>query len=179
MDYTDTSKKTFVENVITMARNMQVNWCRIFAEGVLRVAERLKVVIESTFKEGCIWISVKFLGNNTEASHKNLHVIGFDWHPDWKEFELHTAVGFKNNYFNLNLFPALKGNSVLIQQIEAIFAPFHFVRCIRFNRITASIYADIKEYNSLAKYIDDVCRDGIYFPSMTPKECIKNLTNSG
>ena len=174
-------------------------WCRIFADSILKIAKKLGIEVELYVHNDCFWIRIKAsniynyteegnenlqTGTYTEESSNNMDIIGFDYHHFVENgdeyFRLFTSVGCRKCRYNQYLFPKLRKDPDFIRQIEKICAPCHFDRCIRFNKIAAFIFAYIKEYKSLKDYLVDVCRDGIYFPSMTPDdECIEKLNKLG
>ena len=174
-------------------------WCRIFADSILKVAKKLGIEVELYVHNDCFWIRIKAssrynyteegnenlqtIGTYTEESSNNMDIIGFDYHHFVENgdeyFWLFTSVGCRKCWYNKYLFPKLRGELDFIRQIEKIFAPCHFDRMIRFNKIAAFIFAYIKEYKSLQDYLNEVCHDGIYFPSMTPDECIEKLNGLG
>ena len=190
-----TSDPDFVNRVVVKGKELikipqeerAVKWSSIFARSILKVANKLGVEIELKVKGDCFWIYIINVNENlyasayTEESAKNMAIIGFDYHHfvDDEYFWLLTSVGCNNSYYNQLLFPNLCKCPDLIRQIEATYQPCHFERHIRFNRISAFIYAYIKEYSSLKNYLDDVCKGGIYFPEMTPDECIGKLNTLG
>lgn len=184
-----TSDSDFVKQVITEGRKLikipqeklAVAWSKIFAQSLLKVAKKLSVEIELNPHSDCFWIRIKAAKCYTEEASDNMDIIGFDYHyfADEKEFSLFTSVGCRHSWYNQYLFPKLRGCPDFIRKIEKIYAPCYFDRMIRFNRISEFIYAYIKDYDLLADYLNDVCRDGIYSKRATPDECIRKLNSLG
>ena len=165
-----------------------VEWCRIFADAVQRVENRLGVPLDAERggKNHCIFIFPKSLSYSKE-SIRNLNFAGFDYWGAWEQpghaFDMSVVVGVKNDWYNNRLFKKLKENPTLIDIIEDFikkFCPkFRLSRSIRFNKIAMTFYAWIKDYTSLKDYIKDVNASGIYFPRMTPAQCITKLNSLG
>lgn len=165
-----------------------VEWCRIFADAVQRVENRLGVPLDADRggKNHCIFIFPKSLSYSKE-SIRNLNFAGFDYCGAWEQpghaFDMSVVVGVKNDWYNTRLFKKLKENPTLIDIIEDFikkFCPkFRLSRQIRFNKIAMTFYAWIKDYTSLANYINDVNASGIYFPRMTPNQSITKLNSLG
>lgn len=204
-----TSEANFVERVTLEGRTIMTKvtdrdddrfakWCRTFADSILKVAKKLGIEVELYVHNDCFWIRIKAsreynyteYGNEnlqtigyTEESSNNMDIIGFDYHHFVENgdeyFRLFTSVGCRRSWYNQYLFPKLRGEPDFIRQIEKVCAPCHFDRMIRFNKIAAFIFVYIEEYKSLQDYLNDVCHDGIYFPSMTPDECIEKLKKLG
>ena len=181
-----TSNVGFVKQVSSAGSraNIPVAWCETFAQSLLKVAKKLGVTLKVIVHDGCLWIAIEASENYSEASSdnlctepssRNLDIVGFDYHEDMAEFSLITAVGYRNYWYNLNLFPKLRNRLDFIQQIEDIYKPCHFDRQIRFNKLRCTFYSYVKTYDSLKSYLDDVCRDGIYRRPMTPAECRRKL----
>ena len=185
-----TPSKSFVSQVVNAGSraNMPVNWCKIFAQSLLKVAEKLGVTLKVVVHDHCLWIAIEASEDYSEASSDNLctgpssanlDIVGFDYSEDLKEFSLITAVGYRNYWYNQKLFPALRGNDAFIRKIEDNYKPCYFDRQIRFNKFRCTFYSYVKTYSSLKDYLDDVCRDGIYRSRMTPDGCRRKLNNLG
>lgn len=94
-------------------------------------------------------------------------------------------VGARNAYYNQRLFPKLN-NPKNIQAIVDNYSPCDFEPKVRFNKISKFIWASIKpsetcggSFDDLKEILDIFCQDGIYFPSMTKKQCIDKLNQLG
>ena len=163
--------------------DMPVVWGQIFAECVQRVADRLDVELDarSGGRGHCIFITPKTFANSKDAI-TNLNFAGFDYARAWEQpghaFDMYTVVGVNNYGYNGRLFPKLD-DSELIAIVEDIYRPCCFRRLIRINKAANTFYAFIKDYKSLADCVKDARASGIWFPSMTPDDCIKKLNSLG
>ena len=163
--------------------NMPVEWCQIFANCVQRVADRLGVELEARpgGRGHCIFITPKTLGYSGN-SITNLNFAGFDYGTAWKQpghaFEMYTVVGVNNYWYNQRQFPKLD-DPYLIKMLEDIYRPCCFRRLIRINKAAMSFFVKIKDYTSLADCVKDARKSGIWFPRMTPTDCIKKLNSLG
>lgn len=170
-------------NIISPNTNFPVEWCRIFAECVQNVENRLGVPLTARVggKSNCIFVLPKEI---SLESIENLNFAGYDYNPDWlnddTDFEMYTVVGVSRNWYNQHLFKKLKDNPKLIRIIiEIIYLPHHFARMVRINRMAMTLGRFIKDYNSLEDYIRDVCDDGIYLNPLDKSECIARLNKFG
>jgi len=163
--------------------NMPVEWCQIFANCVQRVADRLGVELEARpgGRKRCIFITPKTFGDSKD-SITNLNFAGFDYGTAWKQpghaFEMYTVVGVNNYWYNQRQFPKLD-DPYLIKMLEDIYRPCCFRRLIRINKAAMSFFVKIKDYTSLADCVKDARKSGIWFPRMTPTDCIKKLNSLG
>ena len=93
--------------------NIPSNYCRIFAERVLKVAKKLGFEPEAfLYRENCIFVLIPagtrynfktFGGVYSKDSYKNLNINGFDYFPEMTDFALNTEVGYRNNNYNRKL----------------------------------------------------------------------------
>ena len=167
--------------------DLAVDWCRIFANSILKVSRKIGVVIRLIPKNDCFWISIEPSYNYLGESSDNLPLIGYDFHYfiDDEEFQLFTSVGARNAFYNQRLFPKLN-NSKNISAIVDNYSDCVFEPKVRFNKIHSFIWTNIKNYdehggsfNDLKELLDIFCKDGIYFPSMTKDQCIDKLDQLG
>lgn len=161
--------------------NFNLTFTKIFAQTVKRVEDRLGVplTVKIANMHNCIFINPK---NISEESSLNLNLASLDWEPDWADnpdaqFDMATVVGATRHWYNPRLFTLI--NSEHIKIIEDIYRPFYLKRNVRLNKMAATLYAHIKNYDSLSDYLRDASESGIHFPSMTPEECIKKLAGLG
>lgn len=191
-------------NFIDDARRakMLAQYCQIFSEHILKVVEDLKnqgiadfKPIAFLYRENCIFVlipagtrykfsigNVKISSVYCDASEKNLNINGFDYFPEMTEFALNTEIGYRNNWYNINLFPKL----LKLEQNNAPSAVSkHHTNCtfnrkIRFNKIMANVYAEVESYNTLTDYLDSILKTsklstGIYHNPVTGQYCIDKL----
>ena len=163
--------------------NMPVEWCQIFANCVQNVANRLGVELEARpgGRGHCIFITPKILGYSGN-SITNLNFAGFDYGTAWEKpghaFDMFTAVGVNNYWYNQRQFPKLD-DSALIKMLEDIYRPCRFRRMIRIKKAAMMLCETIHDYTSLADCVKDALASGIWFPYMTPAACIKKLNSLG
>lgn len=163
--------------------NMPVEWCQIFANCVQRVADRLGVELEARpgGRKRCIFITPKTFGDSKD-SITNLNFAGFDYGKAWEQpghaFDMFTVVGVNNYWYNQRQFPKLN-NSDLIKMLEDIYRPCRFRRLIRIKKAAMMFCETIHDYTSLADCVKDALASGIWFPYMTPADCIKKLNSLG
>lgn len=153
-------------------------WCETFAESLLKVQERLGIIIDVVPRGNCIWITILPSGTYSGESSANLDIVGFDYYEYWEEFFLITVVGFRNYWYNAFLYKKLLANPNFIADIENHYSDCRFDRQVRFNKCSATFYATITSYDKLGDYLTDV-GNNIYFPSLTPRDCITKLNGFG
>ena len=166
----------------TLAAGAQMSiptvWCETFAESLLKVQERLGIIIDVVPHGNCIWIIILPSGTYSGASSDNLDIVGFDYYEDLEEFFLITVVGFRNYWYNASLYKKLLANPNFIANIEKAYSGCRFDRQVRINKFRATFYATIKSYDTLSDYLNAV-GDNVYFPSFTPRYCIEKLNDLG
>ena len=176
-----TSSNNFVKETVKVGTQVSIPaiWCKIFARSLLKIAKKLGIIVEVVPHDGCLWIVIVSAPYFSDASHANLDIVGFDYHPELESFSLITVVGFRNCWYNKKLYPKLNSNSKAIATIENHYATCHFDRQVRFNKIRETFYQYIRSYDTLTDYLRDVIKYGIYFSSRTPKQCIAELNKFG
>ena len=154
-------------------------WCKIFAQSLLNVENRLKITLDVVPREDkCLWIRILPSGTYSAASSENLDIVGFDYHEDLEEIFLITVVGFRNYWYNRALYNKLRAYPKFFADIENAYKNCCFERQIRLNKFKATFYATIKRYDTLGDYLAAV-GNNIYFPSLTPRNCIARLNGLG
>lgn len=76
------------------------------------------------------------------------------------------------------MYPKLN-DPALIKMVEDIYRPCCFRRLIRIKKAAMILYETIHDYTSLADCLKDALKSGIWFPCMTPADCIKKLNSLG
>lgn len=162
--------------------DIPVKWCKILADALLEMEERLGIIIDVVPREDrCLWIIILPSSSYSKASSDNLDIVGFDFHGDEdevQEFTFITVVGFRNYWYNASLYKKLLANPNFIANIEKAYSGCRFDRQIRFNKYAATFYATITSYDTLSDYLNAV-GDNVYFPSFTPRYCIEKLNDLG
>ena len=190
-------------NFIDDARRakMPAQYCQIFSEHIFKVVEDLKnqgiadfEPIAFLYRENCIFVlipagtrykfsigNVKISGVYSEASSNNLNINGFDYETGMTEFYLNTEIGYRNNWYNINLFPKL----LKLEQNNAPSAVSkHHTNCtfkrkICCNKIQKNVYAEVASYNKLIDYLKVVMASGVYHNPVTGAECKQKFQSLG
>lgn len=77
-NFIDTSIDEGTKLMPSVHHNLAVDWCRIFANSILKVARKIGVVIWLTPKGDCFWISIEPSYNYSGESINNLAIVEYD-----------------------------------------------------------------------------------------------------
>ena len=103
----------------------------------------------------------------------------FDFDIESGVLSISSEIGVSRKYINMKILPALLADSTLAGKISNYYSSEYFVRYLRLNHFSASLYFWIKEYSDLSFYLNTIDKDKIYIDSLNKEECIQMLLDLG